>query len=224
MYRAYGVWRRILIRGSARKSVCSTNQLAGCVALMCYRRHGVSSHPISRTEGGIPLCSGSQHSLEYLKPARNFTFTQQPHKQLLHYSSPFVFLMGKQAPSFITSPWQVLYLNSWGIAQRQNTDFNGVSKLFLSRTPSTRKLLPEIGGYSHISYKPTCREISLNRHCTVSTPNTLSCLSTPFPPVGSQNDVAWCDSILKKRRRKMNRHKYRKWRKKMRFLRRALGK
>jgi len=217
MYRTYEVWRRILRRGSARNSVCSTNQLAGCVALTCYRRHGVSSHPISRTEGGIPLCSGSQHSLEYLKSARNFT--QQPHQQLLHCSSPFVCLMGKQALSFITSPWQVLHC--WGIAQRQNTV---VSKLFISRTPSTRKLLPEVGGYSHISYKPTCREISLNHHCTVSTPNTLSCLSTPFPPIGSQDDVAWCDSILKKRRRKMNRHKYRKWRKKMRFLRRALGK
>ena len=32
----------------------------------------------------------------------------------------------------------------------------------------------------------------------------------------------YCSSILKKRRKKMNRHKYRKWRKRMRFVRRAL--
>lgn len=31
-------------------------------------------------------------------------------------------------------------------------------------------------------------------------------------------------SVLKKRRRKMNRHKYRKWRKRMKYVRRALGK
>lgn len=30
-----------------------------------------------------------------------------------------------------------------------------------------------------------------------------------------------CSSVLKKRRKKMNKHKYRKWRKKMRFVRRA---
>lgn len=33
-----------------------------------------------------------------------------------------------------------------------------------------------------------------------------------------------CSSVLKKRRKKMNRHKYRKWRKRMRFKRRALNK
>lgn len=33
-----------------------------------------------------------------------------------------------------------------------------------------------------------------------------------------------CSSVLKKRRKKMNRHKYRKWRKRMRFVRRALKK
>lgn len=33
-----------------------------------------------------------------------------------------------------------------------------------------------------------------------------------------------CSSILKKRRKKMNRHKYRKWRKRMRFVRRAQNK
>ena len=34
----------------------------------------------------------------------------------------------------------------------------------------------------------------------------------------------YCSSVLKKRRRKMNRHKYKKWRKRMRFLRRSLKK
>lgn len=34
----------------------------------------------------------------------------------------------------------------------------------------------------------------------------------------------YCSSILKKRRKKMNKHKYRKWRKRMRFLRRKLQK
>lgn len=32
-----------------------------------------------------------------------------------------------------------------------------------------------------------------------------------------------CRSVLKQRRKKMNKHKYRKWRRKMRFKRRALG-
>ena len=31
----------------------------------------------------------------------------------------------------------------------------------------------------------------------------------------------YCSSVLKKRRKKMNRHKYRKWRKRMRFIRQA---
>jgi hypothetical protein len=34
----------------------------------------------------------------------------------------------------------------------------------------------------------------------------------------------WCSSILKKRRSKMNKHKYKKRRKKQKFLRRRLGK
>ena len=34
----------------------------------------------------------------------------------------------------------------------------------------------------------------------------------------------WCGSVLKKRRSKMNKHKYKKRRKKFKFLRRALGK
>lgn len=33
-----------------------------------------------------------------------------------------------------------------------------------------------------------------------------------------------CSSVIKKRKKKMNKHKYRKWRKKMRFLRQRLGK
>lgn len=40
---------------------------------------------------------------------------------------------------------------------------------------------------------------------------------------GNTNGI-YCSSILKKRRKKMNRHKYRKWRKRMRFLRRSLKK
>ena len=40
----------------------------------------------------------------------------------------------------------------------------------------------------------------------------------------SQCDVGKsCRSVLKQRRKKMNKHKYRKWRRKMRFVRRALG-
>ena len=44
-------------------------------------------------------------------------------------------------------------------------------------------------------------------------------------PAGVREEgVVQCSSVMKKRRRKMNRHKYKKWRKKMKFLRRSLGK
>ena len=198
------------MRGSARKSVCNTSQLAGCVPLTCCRGHGTSSHPTSCTEGGMPSYIVSMHSQEYLKAVRNFTFTQPPHLQLVHCSSTFLLLMGKQTPSFITSS----QVPDWSIGQS--------NKLLHSKTTATTQLLPELSGYrySHV-YEP--RATGLNHNCAVSC-SIPSCLSTPFPPVGSQDNVAWCDSILKKRRRKMNRHKYKKWRKKTRFLRRSLGK
>jgi hypothetical protein len=48
------------------------------------------------------------------------------------------------------------------------------------------------------------------------TPGQLYCLAAR-PEQGRV-----CSSVLKKRRKKMTKHKYRKWRKKTRFLRRAL--
>ncbi len=44
-----------------------------------------------------------------------------------------------------------------------------------------------------------------------------------WPVGGSQGDMD-CSSVLKKRRKKMNKHKYKKRRKKLKFLRRRLGK
>ena len=49
----------------------------------------------------------------------------------------------------------------------------------------------------------------------------------PMESLDSEDDVwrgKWCSSILKKRRSKMNKHKYKKRRKKQKFLRRRLGK
>lgn len=46
------------------------------------------------------------------------------------------------------------------------------------------------------------------------------------PPMADpeQLNKVHCSSVIKKRKKKMNKHKYRKWRKKMRFLRQRLGK
>lgn len=52
----------------------------------------------------------------------------------------------------------------------------------------------------------------------------VTSLELEFPsdyPVGVTYD---CGSVLKKRRSKMNKHKYKKWRKKMKFVRRRLKK
>lgn len=49
------------------------------------------------------------------------------------------------------------------------------------------------------------------------------CPQLSFPSSPSSLGVE-CSSVLKKRRKKMNKHKYRKWRKKTLFLRRRLGK
>ena len=49
-----------------------------------------------------------------------------------------------------------------------------------------------------------------------------------IPEIDKDNEMKWrgkvCSSVLKKRRSKMNKHKYKKQRKKYKFLRRALGK
>ncbi len=51
-------------------------------------------------------------------------------------------------------------------------------------------------------------------------PTTLVWLATTALDEGEMG----CSSVMKKRRKKMNKHKHKKWRKKMRFLRRRLGK
>ena len=65
---------------------------------------------------------------------------------------------------------------------------------------------------------------------TISNPPTISsewvCI-TPSDPSSLHVEgkhEQYCSSVLKKRRKKMNKHKYKKWRKKMRFKRRALQK
>ena len=43
------------------------------------------------------------------------------------------------------------------------------------------------------------------------------------PTLSDSPPTLECSSVLKKRRKKMNKHKYKKWRKKYRFLRRRHG-
>jgi hypothetical protein len=60
-------------------------------------------------------------------------------------------------------------------------------------------------------------------------PCVLSALVTPFTTLdvigdGLVEQELWCDNLIRKRRRKMNKHKHSKMLKKQRFLRRKLGK
>ena len=68
-------------------------------------------------------------------------------------------------------------------------------------------------------------------------PNYVSWIKTNLSPVQNHNSLAFnfnpdpvvgvayeCGSVLKKRRSKMNKHKYKKLRKRTKFLRRKLGK
>jgi hypothetical protein len=63
----------------------------------------------------------------------------------------------------------------------------------------------------------------------VCRPLVFPSLATPFTTLsvigqGLFKDVLECDNLIRKRRRKMNKHKHSKMLKKQRFLRRKLGK
>eukprot|EP00039_Didymoeca_costata_P020361 m.340995 g.340995 ORF g.340995 m.340995 type:complete len:145 (-) comp19700_c0_seq1:145-579(-) len=68
--------------------------------------------------------------------------------------------------------------------------------------------------------------LNWNRESTIATYNNpgIGLVSTILPPTQIENSgieelpVLECGNVLKKRRRKMNRHKYKKWRKRMRNL------
>ena len=65
---------------------------------------------------------------------------------------------------------------------------------------------------------------SVMKNAKVREEDVVQCSSVMKNAEVTEEDVVQCSSVMKKRRRKMNRHKYKKWRKKMRFLRRSLGK
>lgn len=98
-----------------------------------------------------------------------------------------------------------------------------------------RKFQPASGGLGTETYCPSLHN-SLLEQCHVSIariswfrPENLKLPAEselkeepPLIPEGEMNKL--CSSVLKKRRSKMNKHKYKKRRKKYKFLRRALGK
>jgi len=117
--------------------------------------------------------------------------------------------------------------------QPSPSQFSRASRTILASVPDTQKspLLVSRGPRSgELSQRP------LNFPATLKDVNILECLYKEAIELGNceQNESSdesvdviskmYCSSILKKRRKKMNRHKYRKWRKRMRFVRRALKK
>ena len=65
---------------------------------------------------------------------------------------------------------------------------------------------------------------SVMKNAEVREEGVVQCSSVMKNAEVREEGVMQCSSVMKKRRQKMNRHKYKKWRKKMRFLRRSLGK
>ena len=75
--------------------------------------------------------------------------------------------------------------------------------------------------FMHLTSWLTKPRLGLQPLSIATTTDTFMCHTpTPLPT----HPVVEASSVLKKRRRKMNKHKHKKWRKKYRFLRRRLGK
>lgn len=224
MHRAVSLWKGVL-----QRSVCNTTWVAALTGLTCRRAHNISCYHVNRMKEGVLLCSTDSTEQRSIQPP-----------------SPCHF-MKRQRPSYIVSQThsQVADLKNWISQQNvsrnptsnETKDFripqllyscsnsqtsNRVSYPRAVRIPQTLGnlsspfLLPEDSGGI-----PKCSNRSGEKEGMVWCGTVVEY----HPPAGVREEgVVQCSSVMKKRRRKMNRHKYKKWRKKMRFLRRSLGK
>eukprot|EP01096_Ripella_sp_DP13-Kostka_P008621 TRINITY_DN3214_c0_g1_i1.p1 TRINITY_DN3214_c0_g1~~TRINITY_DN3214_c0_g1_i1.p1 ORF type:complete len:272 (+),score=115.89 TRINITY_DN3214_c0_g1_i1:146-961(+) len=95
-------------------------------------------------------------------------------------------------------------------------------------TPPTRfyEIPSSPSFHTHLSLLPAMRYLELTQMASEANSNNIDGRSTPVLPTSETQErspVYEMSSVMKKRRRKMNKHKYRKTLKAQRYLRRAQG-
>ena len=224
MHRAVILWKGVI-----QRSVCNTTWVAALTRLTCRRAHNISCYHVNRMKEGVLLCGIDCTEQRSIQPP-----------SLCHF-------MKRQRPSFIISQThsQVADLKNWISQQNilrnptsnETKDFRIPQLLYSyskSQTPnrvsypravcipqtlgnlSSPFLLPEDSGGI-----PKCSNRAREEEGMLWCGTVVEYHS---PADVREEGVVQCSSVMKKRRRKMNRHKYKKWRKKMKFLRRSLGK
>lgn len=223
MHRAVSLWKRVI-----QRSVYNTTWVAALTGLTCRRAHSISCYHVNRMKEDVLLCGidcTEQCSLQPPSPCH---------------------VMKRQRPSFIASQThsQVADLKNW-ISQQNvlrnpnlNTkDFRIPQLLYSyskSQTPNRVSFpravrIPQTLGNLSSPFLPPedsggILECSNRAREKEGMAWCGRVVEYHLPAEVREEGVVQCSSVMKKRRRKMNRHKYKKWRKKMRFLRRSLGK
>ena len=223
MHRAVILWKGVI-----QRSVCNTTWVAALTRLTCRRAHNISCYHVNRMKEGVLLCGIDCTEQCSIQPP-----------------SPCHF-MKRQRPSFIASQThsQVADLKNW--VSQQNVLRNPNLNMKDFRIPQllyscSKSQLPNRVSYPRAVRIPqTLGNLSSPFLLSEDSGGIMECnnrsgekegvvqcssvMEYHLPAGVREEGVVQCSSVMKKRRRKMNRHKYKKWRKKMKFLRRSLGK
>ena len=210
-----------MLSGVVQRSVCNTTWVAALTGLTCRRGHSSAIHHVNPMKGGVLLCSTDQI------------------KQRPQLPSACHFMKRRRLSFIVSQNWiprqDVLRIPTSNTTEAK--DFPIPKLLYSYSTSQTPKRVPypravciplTLGYLSSPFLLPEgCPDVLECSNRTREKESIMWCGSVMeyhLPAGVREEDVVQCSSVMKKRRRKMNRHKYKKWRKKMRFLRRSLGK
>ena len=237
MHRAVSLWKGVVLNGVVQRSVW----VAALTGQACRRGHNRAIHHVNPMNGGVPLCGADQHpqlpsACHFMKRRRPSFIVSQTHSREADRKN---WIPRQDALRIPTSnsieakdfPIPKL-IDSYSKSQRVPYPRAVCIPLTLSYLPPPFLLPEDCPDVLECSNGTREKESTLWYSSTmeyhlppeVREEGVVQCSSVMKNAEVREEGVVQCSSVMKKRRRKMNRHKYKKWRKKMRFLRRSLGK